>query len=137
MRNLLLFLLVALFSLPVLAEKHALIIALGSYDKETGWSDISSANDVEIIKQSLIIKGFSEENIHIYIDGLTKDGILNAIQSDLISKVKKGDVVYFHFSGHGQQVADNDGDELDGLDEALVPVNAPARNKVRNSITGE
>ncbi len=137
MRNLFLLLLVSLFSLPVLAEKHALIIALGSYNKETDWSSISSANDVEIIKQALIIKGFSEENIHVYIDGLTKDGILNAIKSDLINKVKKGDVVYFHFSGHGQQVADYDGDELDGLDEALVPINAPARNKVRNSTTGE
>lgn len=136
MRTIFLFLSVSLFSLPVLAERHALIIALSSYNEETGWSSISSANDVEIIKQALIIKGFSEKNIHVYIDGLTKEGILNAIQSDLINKVKKGDVVYFHFSGHGQQVADNDGDELDGLDEALVPVDAPARNKMLNPTTG-
>lgn len=128
---------VSLFSLPVLAEKHALIIALSSYNRETGWSNISSANDVEIIKQSLIIKGFSEKNIHVYINGLTKEGILDAIQTDLINKVKLGDVVYFHFSGHGQQIADNNDDEIDGLDEALVPVDAPARNKVLNTATGE
>lgn len=117
MKTLFLFLSVSLFSLPVLAEKHALIIALSSYNKETGWNSISSANDVKIIKEALIIKGFSEKNIYVYIDGLTKEGILNAIQSDLINKVKKGDVVYFHFSGHGQQIADDNGDELDGLDE--------------------
>src|SRR5690554_116361 len=111
MRAIFLFLLFSLFSVSAFAEKHALIIALGSYNKETGWSSISSANDVEIIKQALIIKGFSERNIHVYIDALTKDGILNAIKNDLINKVKKGDVVYFHFSGQGQQVADDDGDE--------------------------
>lgn len=137
MKTLTLLLFATLFSLTAFAEKHALIIALGTYNKETGWSNISSANDVEIIKQSLIIKGFSDKNIRIRIDGLTKEGILDAIRNDLINKVKKGDVVYFHFSGHGQQVADNDGDELDGLDEALVPVDAPARNRMRNPTTGE
>jgi len=137
MKTLVLFLLVSLFSLPVLAEKHALIIALSSYNKETGWTNISSANDVEIIKQSLVVKGFSEKNIYVYIDGLTKDGILDAIRNDLINKVKKGDVVYFHFSGHGQQIADNGSEEIDGLDEALVPVDAPMRNKILNSTTGE
>jgi hypothetical protein len=30
----------------------------------------------------------------------------------------------FHFSGHGYQIPDNNKDELDGLDEALVPINA-------------
>jgi len=30
-----------------------------------------------------------------------------------------GDVIYLHFSGHGTQVRDKNGDEIDGYDEAL------------------
>ncbi len=33
--------------------------------------------------------------------------------------------MYLHFSGHGQQIQDDNRDEFDGLDEALVPYDAP------------
>lgn len=112
------------------AEKHALIIALGTYLPETKWGKINSEKDVEIIKDALLSAGFKESNIHIYTDGLTKEGILAALDKDLInnSHVKFGDVAYFHFSGHGQQVYDDNGDELDGLDEAIVPIDAPRKS---------
>ena len=41
---------------------------------------------------------------------------------DLVSQSQSGDVLVFHYSGHGTQVRDTDGDEEDGTDEALVPV---------------
>ncbi|MBK6904968.1 MAG: caspase family protein [Saprospirales bacterium] len=31
-----------------------------------------------------------------------------------------GDIAFVHFTGHGLQIPDNDGDEPDGMDEALV-----------------
>jgi len=34
------------------AEKYALIIAVGNYPKKTGWSTISSLNDVPLIQQT-------------------------------------------------------------------------------------
>ncbi|MDE7089507.1 MAG: caspase family protein, partial [Prevotella sp.] len=40
---------------------------------------------------------------------------------------KKGDLVYIHFSMHGQPVEDLNGDEKDGWDEALIPVDAQMR----------
>ena len=54
----------------------------------------------------------------------------------MIGKLQKGDIVYFHYSGHGQQVEDCDPkkfknlkhivkDEFDGFDEALALYNAP------------
>ena len=43
---------------------------------------------------------------------------------NLINKVNSGDVVYIHFSGHGQQVTDLNGDEEDKLDEAWIPYDA-------------
>ncbi|GBG58987.1 hypothetical protein CBR_g24336 [Chara braunii] len=36
--------------------------------------------------------------------------------------MQAGDCLVFYYSGHGIQVKDLDGDELDGYDEALVPV---------------
>jgi len=40
----------------------------------------------------------------------------------LVRSSKAGDLLVFHYSGHGTQVPDTDGDEEDGQDEALVPV---------------
>ena len=33
-----------------------------------------------------------------------------------------GDAFFFHFSGHGSRVKDTDGDEADGWDETICPV---------------
>ena len=33
-----------------------------------------------------------------------------------------GDILFLHYSGHGTQTRDLDGDEADGYDEALVPL---------------
>lgn len=108
-------------------EKHALIIAVGDYPKKTGWSSISSVNDVPLIQGALTAQGFRENNIITLInEQATKKGILDAIQS-LKSKIKKGDIVVIHYSGHGQQIFDDNGDEADGLDEALVPYDAFAK----------
>ena len=106
------------------ADKYAIIIGIGNYPSKTGWSSISSLNDVPIIKNSLIKQGFSESNIRTVIDQqATKKGIVDAL-NDMLSKVKKGDIVVVHYSGHGQQIFDDNGDEVDGLDEAIVPIDA-------------
>ncbi|CAN8325860.1 unnamed protein product [Cochlearia groenlandica] len=40
----------------------------------------------------------------------------------LVLGCKTGDSLVFHFSGHGNSQADNNGDEVDGFDETLLPV---------------
>ena len=47
--------------------------------------------------------------------------MMNAIEW-LIKGAKPGDSLFFHYSGHGSQVKDKDGDEIDGLDETILPV---------------
>ena len=44
--------------------------------------------------------------------------------NNLAKKASLDDVVYIHFSGHGQQITDLDGDEPDGYDEAWIPYDA-------------
>jgi hypothetical protein len=56
-----------------------------------------------------------------------REATANNIRKSLISfseKCKSGDIVYLHFSCHGQPFEDYDGDESDGWDEALVPFDA-------------
>ena len=51
----------------------------------------------------------------------TRDNIIRHMQW-LVDGARPGDVLFFHFSGHGSQTKDVSGDEADGLDETLVPV---------------
>jgi len=106
--------------------RHALVIAVGDYPEATGWRKINAANDVPLITTALEYHGFDEIHV-IQNQEATKEGIIQAFENKLIAKVNEGDVVVIHFSGHGQQVYDNNGDELDGFDEALVPYNAPMK----------
>ncbi|MDH7911253.1 caspase family protein [Winogradskyella sp. SYSU M77433] len=119
------FILAALmFSLNVMAEKYALIIAVGNYPAKTGWSSISSVNDVPLINNALLNQNFKAENITILKDeAATRAGILKAIEA-LQAKIQPGDIVVIHYSGHGQQIFDNNGDEIDDKDEAIVPYDA-------------
>jgi hypothetical protein len=109
-------------------SKLALIVAIGEYENNSGWSSISSQNDVPLIKASLIKQGFAEKDILVLSDAAaTKDGIMDAIKTHLIGKSTNDGIAVFHYSGHGQQIKDDNGDEIDGYDEALVSYNAKVR----------
>ena len=121
------FLFFLFFAIGTSAEKYGLIIAIGDYPSKTGWAPISSVNDVPLIKQALLNQGFSEKNLSILInEEATKAGIIKAIEN-LKSKIKPGDIVVIHYSGHGQQIFDDNGDEIDGKDESIVPYDAWVR----------
>lgn len=74
------------------------------------------------MRQILLTRwGFPERNIGILKDeAATRAGILAALEQ-LVKETRPQDTVYFHYSGHGSQVEDLNGDEEDGLDETLVP----------------
>ena len=118
------FLLLLFFSTTVVAEKYALIVAVGNYEDATGWTKINAVNDVPLIEQALLSQAFKSQNIYTLIDGeATRVGILNKIKA-LQKQLAKGDILVVHFSMHGQQIFDTNGDEIDDLDESLVPYDA-------------
>lgn len=132
-RNLLLF---GILLLPALhpsleaqsGRKFALLIGIGNYPREGGWQPINSSNDLAVISDALRQRGVPDDNMFfLKEEQATRAGILNIWKSVLLPRVQRGDVVYFQFSGHGQQVADDNGDELDGYDEAIVPYDSPLR----------
>ena len=104
-------------------QKWALLIGVNEYPVEQ-WKLKGCVNDVSMTKELLITKfGFPLENIKVMTDQeATADNIRKAIEEWLIARPHPGDIVYFHFSGHGSQVADPDGDEEDGKDEFICPV---------------
>ena len=53
----------------------------------------------------------------------TKTGIIGAFRK-ITASCKQSDVVYIHYSGHGQQMTDVHNDEKDGLDECWIPYDA-------------
>lgn len=127
MKNFLFLTLALTLSFNAMAEKYAIIIAVGDYPKSTGWSSISSVNDVPLIKNTLISQDFKEENIVVLKNEIaTRSGIIHAIEA-LQKKVKLGDIVVIHYSGHGQQIFDDNDEEIDNLDEAIVPYDALVR----------
>ena len=117
------FLMSMLFSfVSVMAQtKRALVIGLGEQE-DKAWAKINGDNDVPLVVEMLRSAGF--KNIDTLVNSkATKAGIVASFRK-LESRCKKGDVVYIHFSGHGQQMTDCEGDESDGLDEAWIPYDA-------------
>jgi hypothetical protein len=50
----------------------------------------------------------------------------------LVQGAKAGDNLFLHFSGHGSQLPDDNGDEADGFDEAIVPLDYNQNGMVRD-----
>lgn len=130
------FLLILLFGLTIEKghaqdqRKKALLIGVGAYPESGGWNSLSSANDIDLVTKALINQGFSPDNIITLKDEkAVKKNILQVLKVDFTKKINKGDIVYFQYSGHGQQAADLSGDEVDGLDECLVPYDSPMKFK--------
>lgn len=106
------------------ADKRALLVGINDYTKGPAeWDLRGCENDVQMTRRLLVERyGFPEANIKVLLNGdATAAAILAAIEAWLVKPVKAEDAVYFHFSGHGSQVRDFEGDEEDGYDEIICP----------------
>lgn len=107
-------------------KRHALLIGVNEYQSSQISDLLGAHNDVEKMKNVLSLRyGFPEESFRILLDEqATRQGILDALE-DLVNDVGPDDIVYIHFSGHGSQVQDQNGDETDdGQDETIIPHDA-------------
>ena len=108
----------------VTPRKHALIIAIGVYPDpgRYGYYSINADNDIALIQGALQHQGFETIRI-LQNEQATRQAIIDALDT-LARDTNPGDVVVVHYSGHGHQVTDRSGDELDGYDEVIVPYGA-------------
>ena len=111
-----------LLSLSITAQtKRALVIGLGE-QQDKAWNKINGDKDVPFVQAMLKNAGFKYVTILINSQA-TKVGIVEAFKR-MTASCKHGDVVYIHYSGHGQQMTDVHNDEKDGLDESWIPYDA-------------
>lgn len=106
--------------------RRALIIGVGQQEDKK-WGKINGDKDVPFVEEILRNAKFKAGNIRKLVNRqATKAAIVDAFKS-LAIQSKYGDVVYVHFSGHGQQMKDVHNDEKDGLDECWIPYDAYKR----------
>ncbi|HYL25668.1 MAG TPA: caspase family protein, partial [Burkholderiales bacterium] len=111
---------VPLAALAQTGVKRALLVGINNYAAVPRLQ--GSVNDVETMRQVLVSRwGFAERNITVLTDERATRAAIMAALDRLVKEAGPDDIVYFHFSGHGSQVKDLNGDEDDGLDETIIP----------------
>ena len=105
-------------------RKRAFMVGISHYDTAlTGyqWNNINGVEDINLLSPILKKQGFYLTTL--LDEQATYQNITKQL-STFTNQTKKGDIVYLHFSAHGQPVEDLNGDEEDGWDEAIVPIDA-------------
>lgn len=105
-------------------QKRAFMVGISHYDTAlTGyqWNNINGVEDIRLLGPIMKKQGFSLTTL--LEEKATYQNIISQL-SDFTNQTKKGDIVYLHFSTHGQPVEDLNGDEEDGWDEAIIPIDA-------------
>ncbi|KAL1706123.1 caspase domain-containing protein, partial [Schizophyllum commune] len=119
-----------------IGRKKAVCIGINYIDEPSenaiarGFTKLTGCiQDTRDIQEYLMAdEGFEEANIRVLTDEdktpadmkPTRDNVLAAMRW-LLEGAQQDDTLFFHYAGHGTQVADQNGDEVDHLDEALVP----------------
>lgn len=112
--------------------KRAVLIGINKY--QVPGADLRGCvNDVNNLKKVLTeYYGFAGKDITVLTDlKATKKAMQAAIQK-LIHGSKKGDVLLLHYSGHGSNVPDDDGDEADKREEILCPTDLDWKDPFRD-----
>ncbi|MCE9595151.1 MAG: caspase family protein [Planctomycetes bacterium] len=145
--------------------RHALLIGCTEYpelakafDRATYEQRIrlaGPANDVESIREVLTTRfGFATDprdaaSEITVLSGWPADAAARPTAANIRAALDRlavldtrAELVFVFFAGHGSQVPDRDGDEPDGLDEALMPadvrtIEANARGEIPNALTDD
>lgn len=103
-------------------KKSALLIGINYTN--TPYELYGCINDTKNVKNLLQTK-YGYTDIKMLNDETTekptRQNILNGLQT-LLTNAEPGDTVFFMYSGHGTCTYDYSGDETDGQDELIVPI---------------
>lgn len=112
--------------------KRAVLIGINRY-RMPGADLRGCVADVHNLRTLLAARfDFAPANIVSLIDATATKRAIEAALRKLVAGGRRGDVLLAHFSGHGSNVPDDDGDEADGRDEVLCPVDLDWRNPLRD-----
>jgi hypothetical protein len=86
-------------------------------------------NDVRNLAAALVdLYDFRTSDITTLVDLEATQKAMQTSIARLIRAARKGDVLVLHYSGHGSNVPDADGDEADSRDETLCPTDLDWKN---------
>lgn len=107
------------FNVTNINNKKGFLIGINYID--TPYELSGCINDITQIKELLSKYGFNDFTIMTDLTPIkpTKYNILNELKN-ILSKSQSGDLIFFHFSGHGSYTYDNNNDEIDRLDEMII-----------------
>jgi hypothetical protein len=112
--------------------KRALLIGVNRY-RLPGADLRGCVNDVRNIQATLITRyKFAKRDIATLLDFAATKKAIEAAISGLVRRGRRGDVLLVHYSGHGSNVPDDDGDEAEGRDEILCPTNLDWKDPLRD-----
>ncbi|MDM8541873.1 caspase family protein [Desulfococcaceae bacterium HSG9] len=120
------FILIAFATNAQSAEKHALLIGINDY-RGTNLDPLQGCvNDVELIKEILHNKyEFKDERITVLKNADAKHTDIEKAIRNLCARIRPGDAVYIHYSGHGSFRSDlNNEDEREKQDQTWVSYGA-------------
>ncbi len=108
-------------------KRKALLIGINYFGQQAELR--GCINDTRNVSSFLIERyGYKREDMVILTDDQpnpvmhpTRENIIRAMQW-LVTGAQPNDALFLHYSGHGGQTADLDGDEEDGSDEVIYPV---------------
>lgn len=120
---------------PVHGRKRAVLC--GANYRGHNKSLKGSINDVLAMRYLLVDKlGFPNASVIVLTENEkdifripTKANIRAALRW-LVHSCQPGDSLVFHYSGHGSRVRDLDGDEIDGYDESLCPIDYETEGRI-------
>lgn len=127
------------FAAPLHAapRKLALLVGINDYTAshlpkvaapapERDWPNLYGAvNDTAALRELLVLlRGFDARDVVTLNDQAATRSAILAAANRLAAAASKDDVVFVYFAGHGSQVRNSKSDELDKLDESIVPADS-------------
>jgi hypothetical protein len=104
-------------------RRRALLVGINEFGHlpRSNWLN-GCVNDAQDMAGFVHGLGFDQADVSVLTDGqATKAAVMGGL-TELVDRAAAGELdhLVFSFSSHGTQVPDRDGDEVDGVDEALA-----------------
>jgi len=112
---------------PANGARTALCIGIDAYpDPQTLFGCVNDSREWGTLFQAL---GFTVTSLHN--DAATRSAITDTLALH-VRQLRAGDIFLLQYAGHGTQFPDDTGDEPDGKDEALCPVDMMTAGFIRD-----
>src|SRR6201986_485965 len=119
-----------MFEINARQNKRALLVGVNEYPKLPTYSQLRGCvNDVLGMRRLLEETfDFPPSNIKVLLNKEATEKAIREAMEGLVEDCGEGDIVVFHFSGHGSQMAAK-GDKPRGFDESIMPHDSGRHNE--------